>query len=124
MKPETISDSEFDFVEKALPDEDDVEPKKAPATTPAPQTAKTGATKAKTQKSLTQTIKETAGEDDDESSSPLSGTWVEKLATTSFLPTTQPAAAKKTAVSIWKKWSAVPKTATAAQMPRYLTSRG
>ncbi len=84
MKPETISDSEFDFVEKALPDEDDVEPKKAPATTPAPQTAKTGATKAKTQKSLTQTIKETAGEDDDESSSPLSGTWVEKLATTSF----------------------------------------
>lgn len=84
MKPETISDSEFDFVEKALPDEEDVEPKKAPATTPAPQTAKTGATKAKTQKSLTQTIKETAGEDDDESSSPLSGTWVEKLATTSF----------------------------------------
>ncbi len=84
MKPETISESEFDFVEKALPDEDDVEPKKAPATTPAPQTAKTGATKAKTQKSLTQTIKETAGEDDDESSSPLSGTWVEKLATTSF----------------------------------------
>ena len=84
MKPETISDSEFDFFEKALPDEDDVEPKKAPATTPAPQTAKTGATKAKTQKSLTQTIKETAGEDDDESSSPLSGTWVEKLATTSF----------------------------------------
>ncbi len=80
MKPETISDSEFDFVEKALPDEDDAQPKK----TPAPQTAKTGAIKAKTQKSLTQTIKETAGEDDDESSSPLSGTWVEKLATTSF----------------------------------------
>lgn len=84
MKPETISDNEFDFVEKALPDEDDAEPQKVPAATPAPQTAKTGAAKAKPQKSLTQTIKETAGEDDDESSSPLSGTWVEKLATTSF----------------------------------------
>lgn len=48
------------------------------------KTAGKGTAKGKTQKSLTDAIRETAGEEEDEGSSPLAGTWVEKLANTAL----------------------------------------
>ena len=86
MKPEAISDAEFESIEAALPEEETV--LRAPAVQkPAALSNKTagkGAAKGKTQKSLTDAIRETAGEEEDEGSSPLAGTWVEKLANTAL----------------------------------------
>lgn len=89
MKPDSIKDGEFDFndIEPALPDEE------SPVLMPIAATEKSVKAPTigikptpKTQKSLTETIKETADEDNStkDSESPLSGTWVEKLANTSF----------------------------------------
>ena len=75
MKPESISDAEFENIEEALPEEPKTERKKSSG---ASQTSK----KAKSQ-SLTDAIKETAEEEGD-SESPLAGTWVEKLANTAM----------------------------------------
>lgn len=82
MKPEAVSDAEFESIEAALPEEETA--LRAPAVQkPAALSNKTagkGTAKGKTQKSLTDAIRETAGEEEDEGSSPLAGTWVEKLA--------------------------------------------
>lgn len=77
MKPEAISDAEFDSIEEALPAETEPQPKKNAQIQPP----KTTSSKNKPQ-SLTDAIKETAEEEGAES--PLAGTWVEKLATTAL----------------------------------------
>ena len=86
MKPEAVSDAEFESIEAALPEEETA--LRAPAVQkPAALSNKTagkGTAKGKTQKSLTDAIRETAGEEEDEGSSPLAGTWVEKLANTAL----------------------------------------
>ena len=86
MKPEAVSDAEFESIEAALPEEETA--LRAPAVQkPAALSNKTagkGTAKGKTQKSLTDAIRETAGEEEDERSSPLAGTWVEKLANTAL----------------------------------------
>ena len=86
MKPEAVSDAEFESIEAALPEEETA--LRAPAVQkPAALSTKTagkGTAKGKTQKSLTDAIRETAGEEEDEGSSPLAGTWVEKLANTAL----------------------------------------
>ena len=86
MKPEAVSDAEFESIEAALPVEETA--LRAPAVQkPAALSNKTagkGTAKGKTQKSLTDAIRETAGEEEDEGSSPLAGTWVEKLANTAL----------------------------------------
>ena len=86
MKPEAVSDAEFESIEAALPEEETT--LRAPAVQkPAALSNKTagkGTAKGKTQKSLTDAIRETAGEEEDEGSSPLAGTWVEKLANTAL----------------------------------------
>ena len=86
MKPEAVSDAEFESIEAALPEEETA--LRAPAVQkPAALSNKTagkGTAKGKTQKSLTDAIRETAGEEEDEGSSPLAGTWVEELANTAL----------------------------------------
>lgn len=86
MKPEAVSDAEFESIEAALPEEETA--LRAPAVQkPAALSNKTagkGTAKGKTQKSLTDAIRETAGEEEDEGSYPLAGTWVEKLANTAL----------------------------------------
>lgn len=77
MKPQTISDTEFESIEEALPNE----PENAPRKGASIQPPKTTSSKDK-QQSLTDAIKETAEEEGAES--PLAGTWVEKLATTAL----------------------------------------
>lgn len=86
MKPEAVSDAEFESIEAALPEEETA--LRAPAVQkPAALSNKTAGkatAKGKTQKSLTDAIRETAGKEEDEGSSPLAGTWVEKLANTAL----------------------------------------
>lgn len=86
MKPEAVSDAEFESIEAALPEEETalrVPAVQKPAAL-SNKTAGKGTAKGKTQKSLTDAIRETAGEEEDEGSSPLAGTWVEKLANTAL----------------------------------------
>ena len=70
MKPEAVSDAEFESIEAALPEEETA--LRAPAVQkPAALSNKTagkGTAKGKTQKSLTDAIRETAGEEEDEGS--------------------------------------------------------
>ena len=77
MKPEAISDAEFESIEEALPVEQEIAARKNTSIQPP----KTTSSKNK-QQSLTDAIKETAEEEGAES--PLAGTWVEKLATTAL----------------------------------------
>ncbi len=85
MKPEAISDAEFESIEEALPDEPEpaasdmnaasnINPQKV--NKPTKNNAKSKP------QSLTDAIKETAEEEGEES--PLAGTWVEKLANTAL----------------------------------------
>lgn len=86
MKPEAVSDAEFESIEAALPEEE-AAPRAPAVQKPATASGKTAGGKTaggKTQKSLTDAIRETAGEEEDEDSSPLAGTWVEKLANTAL----------------------------------------
>ncbi len=87
MKPETISDLEFESIEEALPEEDTAASAQAPIAPKPTVVANKKSTKGKTQKSLTEAIRETAGEDYEEDSSPLAGTWVEKLANSTLSST-------------------------------------
>ncbi len=82
MKPETISEAEFENIEEALPEEKASAPAINPGNAPKTDTAK-----GKKQKSLTDAIKETADKEEEKgSSSPLAGTWVELLAEKALAP--------------------------------------
>ncbi len=81
IKPETISDAEFENIKETLPEE------KAPAPAIQPSnTAQTTSPQGKKQKSLTDAIKETADKEEKGSSSPFAGTWVEMLAEKALAP--------------------------------------
>ena len=84
VKPEAVSDEEFANIESAFPEEEAPLPAIASPAKKRPTTDDGAIQKSpSSQKSLTDAFKETAAkeaEEKGESSSPLAGTWVEKLA--------------------------------------------